>query len=331
MSSIGGRLLGAAAGVVVDRLAGEPPPAAHPVAWFGRLMTRLERRVWADARGPGVAYAAAGVAAGAGAGALLGRTALATSVAVAGRALGEEALGVAAALAGGDVDEARRRLPALAGRDPGALDEKGVARAVVESMAENTVDAVVAPACWAALLGAAGAGGYRALNTLDAMVGHRTARHVRFGWAAARLDDTANWVPARLTAVLVAAVRPAAAAEVARVLRRPPEHRSRNAAVSEGAFAAALGVRLGGDAAYGGRVEHRPSFGTGRPPEPADIAAAVRLSRDVTLALAAALTAAGLAARVTPPRRTPRRGVQTALMQRETNATSRRRGQGWRA
>src|SRR5581483_9121208 len=97
-----------------------------------------------------------------------------------------EALAVGERLVAGDLDGARRRVPALVGRDPESLDAKGVARAVVESVAENTVDAIVAPACWAAVLGAAGAGMYRAVNTLDAMVGHRNERYARFGWAAAR-------------------------------------------------------------------------------------------------------------------------------------------------
>jgi adenosylcobinamide-phosphate synthase len=289
------RFLGAAAGVSLDRLVGEPP-AAHPVAAYGRLMAAVEERLWHDSRWWGTVFAAGGVGLGAAAGAALTSTAVATGVAVAGRALAGEALAVAAALTAGDLGSARALLPALCGRDPDVLDDKGVARATVESVAENTVDAVVAPAVWAALGGAPGVCAYRAANTLDAMVGHRSARHLRFGWAAARLDDAANWVPARLTAVLVAAVRPGAAGDVAAVLRHPPPHPSPNAAVSEGAFAVALGVRLGGDTVYGGRVDPRPTFGTGRPPEPSDIEAAVRLSADVTAALVAGLIALGLLA-----------------------------------
>ena len=289
------RFLGAAAGLALDRLAGEPP-AGHPVAAFGRLMAAAEERLWHDSRGWGTAFAAGGVGLGAAAGAMLASTALATGVAVAGRALAVEARAVAAALAAGDLGCAQARLPALCGRDPEVLDDKGVARAAVESVAENTVDAIVAPAFWAALGGAPGVGAYRAANTLDAMVGHRSPRHLRFGWAAARLDDAANWVPARLTAVLVAAVRPGAAGEVAAVLRHPPSHPSPNAAVSEGAFAAALGVRLGGDTVYRGRVDPRPTFGSGRAPDASDIEAAVRLSADVTAALAAGLAALGLLA-----------------------------------
>jgi adenosylcobinamide-phosphate synthase len=248
-----------------------------------------------------VAHAVAGVGLGLAAGRLVGSTALATWVAVAGRALGAAATEVGAALDGGDLPRARSLLPGLVGRDPTDLDEKELARAVVESVAENTVDAVVAPALWAALLGAPGALGFRAVNTLDAMVGHRSARYGRYGWASARLDDLAGWVPARVTAGLVAFVRPTAAPAVWTAVRtQAPAHPSPNAGVAEAAFAAALGLCLGGENHYcepGGsgatarRVELRPPLGTGRPAEAGDIARAVDLSRDVSLALACALGA----------------------------------------
>jgi adenosylcobinamide-phosphate synthase len=256
-------------------------------------MRAVERRVYADRRTAGSAHAAAGMVVGAGAGAALRSTAGATYLAVAGRGLGGAALGVAAALEVGDLDRARSLLPALVGRDPTDLDEKEVARATVESVAENTVDAVVAPALWGAALGAAGALGYRAVNTMDAMVGHHSDRYERYGWASARLDDVAGWIPARITAGLVAAVRPVTAGEVLRTVRRDASgHPSPNAGVAEAAFAAALGLRLGGENHYGERVEVRPPLGSGRPAEPGDIARAVRLSRDVGLALAAVLTTA---------------------------------------
>jgi adenosylcobinamide-phosphate synthase len=311
--------LAAAMGLVTDRLLGEPPTAVHPVALFGRAMTALEGRAWRDSRLAGAGYAAAGAGLGWAAGLALGPTlpagAAATWSVVAGRALGDEARAIGARLVDGDLDGARERLPALVGRDPQSLDAKGVARAVVESVAENTVDAVVAPACWAAAGGAAGAGFYRAVNTLDAMVGHRNERYHRFGWAAARLDDAANWVPARLTGLLVAVVRPGQVREILDVIVHPPAHPSPNAGVAEAAFAAALGLRLGGHTVYGGRVDPRPAFGTGRPPEPADIDAAVRLSRDVTLALAACLAAPALVSVLRRPRRpaaTPAPPVQSA-------------------
>jgi len=169
---------------------------------------------------------------------------------------------------------------------------------VVESVAENTVDALVAPAFWAAICGAPGALGYRAVNTLDAMVGHRSTRYRSYGWASARLDDVAGYLPARLTAVLVAGVRPGRAAAIGRAVnRQAPGHPSPNAGVAEAAFAAALGLRLGGCNRYGDRVEHRPWLGQGRPPARSDIQPAVRLSSDVSWLLTAVLAAAGLAAR----------------------------------
>jgi adenosylcobinamide-phosphate synthase len=274
--------------LAADRVFGEPPASVHPVVAFGRIMRRVERSLYRDSRAAGVVHALAGAGLGVAAGGLVGSTAIATWVAVAGRALGTAASRVGAALEAGDLDRARDLLPALVGRDPSALDEKEIARAVVESVAENTVDAVVAPALWALVAGAPGALGYRAVNTLDAMVGHHSARYENYGWASARLDDVAGWVPARATALLVAGVRPAAARSVwAAVRTQAPAHPSPNAGVAEAAFAAALGLCLGGENRYGDRVELRPPLGTGRPAEPADIARAVTLSRDVTLALGA--------------------------------------------
>jgi adenosylcobinamide-phosphate synthase len=293
-----GRALAVAGGLVVDRLAGEPPVRPHPVAAFGRVMRAVEAGIYADSKPAGAAHLAAGVAVATGAGVVLGSTALATYVSVAGRALGAAAMDVASALEAGDLDRARGLLPALVGRDPAGLDEREIARAAVESVAENTVDAVVAPAFWALAAGAPGGLGYRAVNTLDAMVGHRSPRYRSYGWASARADDLAGWIPARLTALLVAAVRPAAAADVWRTVRRDaPAHPSPNAGVAEAAFAAALGLRLGGVNRYQDQVELRPPLGSGRPAEPRDIAPAVRLSGDVGLALAAALAFAGFAGR----------------------------------
>ena len=287
------RALGAAAGLVADRALGEPGLQPHPVSAFGSVMGAVEAKAWRDDRLAGIVHAGAGLGVGAAAGlvlrSLLGAgltsTAVATYLAVAGRGLAEAAGDVATALAGDDLDEARRLLPALVGRDPAELDDKDVARAVVESVAENTVDAVVAPAFWAAAAGAPGALAYRAVNTVDAMVGHRSARYRRYGWAGARLDDIAGWLPARLTAGLVAVVRPRAAGEVWRSVRHDaPRHPSPNAGVAEAAFAAALGLRLGGESRYDGRVELRPYLGRGRPPEVHDVARAVRLSSHVATA-----------------------------------------------
>ncbi|MFP8908512.1 CobD/CbiB family cobalamin biosynthesis protein, partial [Streptomyces atacamensis] len=123
---------------------------------------------------------------------------------VGGTTRAREARAIAAALEAGDLEAARARLPHLCGRDPQALDADGIARAVVESVAENTSDAVVGALVWGAAAGVPGLAGFRAVNTLDAMVGHRSPRHLRFGWASARLDDAAGWPGARLTALLAA-------------------------------------------------------------------------------------------------------------------------------
>jgi adenosylcobinamide-phosphate synthase len=279
-------------GLLADLALGEPPAAVHPVALFGRAMGRLEQVVYADRRAAGAGYALAGAGLGAMAGAIGRSPAAATYVAVAGRGLAEAARDVARPLRAGDLEAARGRLPALVGRDPAGLDEHEIARAVVESVAENTVDAVVAPVLWASVLGAPGVLAHRAVNTMDAMVGHRGERYERFGWAAARLDDLAAWVPARATAALVATTRPASAGAVWQAVRRDaPAHPSPNSGVAEAAFAAALGLQLGGVSRYGGRVEHRPVLGDGRPPTVADIERAVGLSRDVTVVLAAVLLA----------------------------------------
>ena len=272
-----------ALGLLADRVFGEPATALHPVALFGKTMSAVEQVIHRGRmeRGGGILHAGIGTAIGLGVG-LISTTALATYTAVAGRALAETALEIEAALASGHIEGARELLPSLVGRDPRGLDEREVCRAVVESVAENTVDAVVAPALWAMTAGGAGALGYRAVNTLDAMVGHRSPRYERFGWASARLDDAANFVPARVTAALVALARPKRATAVQRtVLRDASSHPSPNAGVSEAAFAAALGVRLGGESRYGDRVEIRPPLGDGRAPARSDIKRAVRLSSDV--------------------------------------------------
>jgi adenosylcobinamide-phosphate synthase len=296
-SLVSRRLLGAAAGLVGDRVAGEPPAEAHPVAAFGQVMSGIERATYADARPAGVAYAAVGILLGAGAGALAGSTAVAVGFAAAGRMLRGQARAIHARLDDGDLVGARAALRALVGRDPSELDESGVAAAVVESVAENTVDAVVAPALWGAVGGAVAAGAYRAVNTMDAMVGHRSDRYERFGWSSARLDDAAAYIPARVTALLVGAARPRRWRAVRRaVVDDARAHPSPNAGVAEAAFAGALGIELGGPLRYGTRREDRPRLGEGRRPLPADIDRAVRLADQVELLLAAALAAAGLVA-----------------------------------
>jgi adenosylcobinamide-phosphate synthase len=288
--------LGAAGGIVADLVLGEPPASVHPVAGFGRVMQVVEERLYADGRPRGAAHALAGLAIGAASGRAVRSTTAATWSAVAGRDLRRVATEIGDALHRDDLDAARHLVPSLVGRDPSHLDEGDIARAVVESVAENTVDAVVAPALWAAVAGAPGALAHRAVNTMDAMVGHHSDRYERYGWAAARLDDVAAWVPARVTVGLVAACRPSTARRVVDTARRDgPAHPSPNGGLVEAAFAAALDLRLGGTNRYGDRVEVRPELGSGRPPAASDIAGAVRLSRDVTVALAGLLAVAGLA------------------------------------
>ncbi|QFG70392.1 cobalamin biosynthesis protein CobD [Ornithinimicrobium pratense] len=300
---LGGRALGVTLGLTLDRLLGEPPDAWHPVAWFGTTMGRVERCLYADARLPGAAYALVGVGVGAGAGWALdrlgrrlpghGTAAVATAVglACAGRMLRETSARIEDRLGAGDLDGARELLPWLVGRDPSALDAGGVSAAVVESLAENTVDAVVAPVFWGLVAGAPGVLAHRAVNTMDAMVGHRSTRYARFGTAAARLDDAMAWAPARVFAALVAvlAVAPPRAGRdvLATVRRDAPAHPSPNSGVAESAAAAALGVELGGPLRYGDRVENRPRLGDGPRPDHSTIRAARRLVDRVEITAAA--------------------------------------------
>lgn len=296
---IASRASATAAGLAADRLLGEPPALVHPVAKFGMTMQAAERVLYADRRSSGIAYAALGTIGPALVGRLANRRgraaswaalSAATYIAVAGRSLIESAAAVAEPLEHGNLNQARSLLPTLVGRDPASLDGSEISRAVVESVAENTVDAVVAPTFWAALGGAPAVLAYRAINTLDAMVGHHSDRYHRFGWAAAKADDIAGWVPARLTAALVAGIRPSKAKRIWRAVRtQAPAHPSPNAGVAEAAFAAALGIRLGGTNVYGGHVERRPDLGEGPRATHADIGRANELSRDVVRTLAAIL------------------------------------------
>lgn len=308
------RAVAVALGLVVDRLVGEPPASLHPVVWLGRLLERAEAVFWRDGRLAGVGYGAVGLLAGAGVGALAGlagdtpATLACVALAAAGRALDREAAEVHRALAAGRLEEARARLPALVGRDTAELDPTGIARAVVESLAENTVDAVVAPVVWALAAGPVGAALFRAINTMDAMVGHRSARYRRFGWASARLDDLAAWLPARVTAAAVLAVRPGRWRAIRRAVRDDaPQHPSPNAGVAEAAFAAALDLSLGGPLHYGGQREVRPRLGTGPTPAVADIGRARRLATEVELALVGALLAGALLLQVAVGRTGPHR------------------------
>ena len=233
------RSLGLLLGALADRVVPDPQ-RGHPVAIFGSLAGGLELRVYGPSRRRGVLHVAVLVGSATVAGVLVERatrghpllgaaaTALATWTVLGGTSLEREAHAVADLLAAGDLPRARLRLTHLVGRDPTDLDESEIARAVVESVAENTSDAVVAPLVLGALAGIPGLLGYRAANTLDAMVGHHDARYARFGTPAARLDDALNLLPARLTGLLTIAVAPLARGSPAETLRI--WRRDRNAA-----------------------------------------------------------------------------------------------------
>ncbi|RLV50378.1 cobalamin biosynthesis protein [Nocardioides mangrovicus] len=300
------RWLGLLLGFLADRVCGDPA-RWHPVAGFGWLAGRLERVLYADSRRAGCTLACTLVTLCA----LVGRsferrtaqvrgfgavgTAAATWVVLGGRSLEREALAVAELLEADDLPAARQRLTHLVGRDTSRLDEAEVARAVVESVAENTSDAVVAPLVWGALLGVPGLLAYRAANTLDAMVGHRTERYREFGWASARLDDVLNLPGSRLTATLVVLLGDDPRGAWRAWRRDARLHPSPNAGPVEAAFAGALGVRLGGRNVYASGVEDRAVLGDGRAPAREDVRRATALAWRVDVA--AVLTCAAIAAR----------------------------------
>ena len=311
------RAVGLVAGFAADRLLGDPA-TGHPVAVFGRFAHDVEQRVWADDVVTGAAYTAVLVGSAGAVGAVIaGATrrrpflravtiAAVTWTVLGGRSLGREAEAVRHHLAAGDLPAARRRLTHLVGRDTEALDAGEISRAVVESVAENTSDAVVAPLLAGAVAGVPGLMAYRAANTLDAMVGHRSPKYDKFGRASARLDDLLNLVPSRLSALLAAAFAPAVGGDSGRALevwrRDAPHHPSPNAGPVEAAFAGALGVQLGGVNTYRDRVEDRHTLGRGRPVEPDDITRSVRLAE---LVGAAALGVAIVISALRPSRRRP--------------------------
>ncbi|MFE8987512.1 cobalamin biosynthesis protein [Streptomyces collinus] len=285
---------GAAAGLIGDLLLGDPR-RGHPVAAFGRAAGAVEQVLWRDHRGWGALHTAVCAGGTVALGSVAARavrtspvasvalTAAATWAVVGGTSLAREARTIGRALEAGDAEAARARLPHLCGRDPQALDADGMARAVVESVAENTSDAVVGALVWGAVGGVPGLLGFRAVNTLDAMVGHKSARYRRYGWASARLDDLAGWPGARLTAVLAVLAGPDPRGAVRAWRADAAQHPSPNAGPVEASFAGALGVRLGGTLSYGGRVEHRPVLNTrGRAVGTHDVERAVRLSKHVT-------------------------------------------------
>jgi adenosylcobinamide-phosphate synthase len=300
------RAAGLGLGLAADSMLADPP-RWHPVAGVGQLASHLEGALYAPRRVRGGVHLALVTLPLTAAAALVqsrlsrgGRLALLAAVswtALGSRSLRREAERLSERLAAGDLAGARALMPNLVGRDPARLDGAGMARAAIESVAENTSDAVVGPLLWGVLAGAPGVVGYRIVNTLDAMVGHHSERYERFGYAAARLDDAAGLLPARLTAalaVVLARTVGGSPADARRAWRRDAAaHPSPNAGPCEAAFAGALGVRLGGPTVYPYGLSQRPWQGDGRDPDARDVERAARLSRDVTLA--AALVCAVLA------------------------------------
>jgi adenosylcobinamide-phosphate synthase len=301
------RIAGVLAAYLADLALGDPK-RGHPVALFGRAAATLERVTYRDTKIAGALHAGAMVAAAAllgtaveSAAARRGRpwavaaTATATWICLGGTSLARTGLEMSRLLERGDVEAARRLLPSLCGRDPATLDGAGLTRAALESVAENTSDAQVAPLLWATAGGVPAVLAYRGINTLDSMIGHRSPRYIRFGWAAARLDDLANYVAARATAVLVVACAPLVSGSPSGALRAwrgdAARHPSPNAGVVEAAFAGALGVRLGGHTQYHHELQIRPTLGDGQQPTVADLRRAVALSRAVQAAAAALLIA----------------------------------------
>jgi adenosylcobinamide-phosphate synthase len=314
------QMSGLAAGVLADAALADPR-RFHPVAGFGMAATRLEQRLYAPDRSAGARFAtiAVGIPVGAAVAVHVATrrhpfaravvTAITTWAVLGGTSLRREAAAMADDLAQAPaataLAAARRRLPNLVGRDPSTLDPPDIARAVVESVAENTSDAQVAPLFWGAVAGLPGLVGYRAINTLDAMVGHKSPRYRNFGTASARLDDLANIVPSRMTALLTAAVAPAVGGDGVAALttwwRDGNRHPSPNSGQCEAAMAGALGVQLGGRNVYHGRVEVRPDLGFGPMPRPVDVRRSARISGAVGVAaLVVCIAGRFIASRIFP-------------------------------
>src|SRR5208337_3831660 len=229
-------------------------------------------------------------------------TAIAASTLFAGRSLYTHVRDVAAALEEGGLAAGRRAVSRIVGRDTETLDAHGVARAAIESLAENASDGVAAPVVWFVLLGLPGLAAYKAINTADSMIGHRTPRHEAFGWASARLDDLVNLPASRLTAALftLAALFQNASlgAALTAVIRDARQHRSPNAGWPEAAMAGALGLRLAGPRSYAGVAVADAYMGDGRAEANAgDIRRALVLARIAWLVMLAAIAAAALIAR----------------------------------
>ena len=266
----------------------------HPVVWFGYLVRQfdkaLNRPAWPRKTryiaGAGTTLLLVAVATGSGflisrilPDTIAGKTAEAFIVSslIASRSLYQHVAAVALPLARNSLSDARLAISRIVGRDPAHLDEAGIARAALESLAENTSDGVTAPLFWGTLFGLPGVAAYKAVNTLDSMIGHRNARYAAFGGFAARLDDIANYIPARLTGFLIA-IMSGKGRTFKIMLRDAHHHRSPNAGWPESAMAAALGVRLSGPRIYGDQTSPEPWLNGDAPdPVPEDLGRGLRL------------------------------------------------------
>lgn len=295
------------AAVLIDAWLGEPS-RAHPLVAFGRVVRWVEARLYADRRGWGVcawlltvvplvvlAYCAAAWLGHLSRWAVFLFNVLMLYAAIGLRSLGDHAMPVASALRDDDMELARQMVGRMVSRDTQLLDERQVAAAATESVLENGNDAVFGALFWFAVLGAPGALLYRLANTLDAMWGYRTARYENFGWAAARIDDVLNYVPARLTALSYTLL-----GQTNRAWRcwrtQAKLWDSPNAGPVMAAGAGALGVQLGGAAPYDGVWELRPDLGEGDPPDAKAIGRSLALVRgSVVLWMVVAFLCGGLA------------------------------------
>ena len=300
-----------AVAMTVDALVGWPSwlftRIGHPVTWLGRLIVAVDT-TWNQPSNPPALRRVAGVVGALVVIALAAALGWALQYAlssgwiqivlvgvlawplVALRSLHDHVAAVAKPLQVGDIAGARNAVARIVGRDPAALDEAGIARAAIESLAENASDGIVAPVFWGALFGLPGIFGYKAINTLDSMIGHRTERHEAFGWAAARIDDVANFIPARLTGFLFVLLAPHRSEALSCMTRDARRHRSPNAGWPEAAMAGALGVRLSGPRIYHDSIANEPWLNEGgRDPLAADIGRGLTIYRRAMLLLAGVL------------------------------------------
>jgi adenosylcobinamide-phosphate synthase len=307
-----------AAALAVEACVGYPQALhariPHPVVWIGKLIAALERR-WNDPSRSEAVRRALGIVAMAivaGSAAAVGYAiqtsaqqlpfgiaivVLVATVGLAQRSLYSHVHDVLQPLSREDVPAARKAVSKIVGRDTQELTHSGVAAAAIESLAESFNDGIVAPAFWLAIGGLPGLFAYKALNTADSLIGHREPRWRSFGWAAARADDLANLIPARLAGLLIVL---AGGGGLRVMWGDAPRHASPNAGWPEAAMAGALGVELGGAATYEGVTHERPLFGTGRRPESADLARALQIYLEACVVLWALALALAVGAALWP-------------------------------